>query len=349
MKKKFFALFAVCAVMLSVVNVGFADTKRRKKANNVNQLLALLPNSDAALTIDAKRFFGDALPQILSGNQPMLAGILAKLDEMKAKTGIDVKQFQQIAAGVNIISGVGNTYNFDPVVLARGQFNAAGLVSVAKIASNGKYREEKIGERTIYIFSPKEIVEQNKGKISNSMITKIIDEMLDGLSNELALTSYDNNTLALGSPARVREMFETNLRLTGEVMSLATRKPNAIVSFGASVPNGLAQIFDLDNDELGKNLNAIKFLSGSMDVLGTNTIVSMSAKTTNAEEAKELKETLDGLQVVGKAILGGAKSPDKKVYGRMLENAKIAQTGNEILLDLQVPQTDLNIIIGEKK
>jgi hypothetical protein len=349
MKKKIFALMAICAVMLSVVNVGFADTKRKKKTNNMNQLLALLPASDGALTIDAKRFFGDALPQILAGNQPMLAGILAKLDEMKAKTGIDVKQFQQIAIGVNAIKGTGNEYNFEPVVLARGQIKAAGLVSVAKIASNGKYREEKIGDRTVYVFSPKEIVEENKGKISNSMITKILDKMLDSFSNELALTTFDDNTLALGSLARVREMFETKTRLSSEVLSLVSRKPNAIINFGAAVPNGLSQIISLDNDELGKNLDAIRFLSGSMDVLGGNTIVAVSAKTVNAEQAKGLKETLDGLQVVGKAILGGAKSPDKKVYGRMLENAKIAQIGNEVNLDLQVSQTDLNVIIGEKK
>jgi hypothetical protein len=349
MKKKIFALMAICAVMLSVVNIGFADTKRKKKTNNMNQLLALLPASDGALTIDAKRFFNDALPQILSGNQPMLAGILAKLDEMKAKTGIDVRQFQQVAIGVNAVKGAGNDYNFEPVVLARGQFKAAGLVSVAKIASNGKYREEKIGDRTVYIFSPKEIVEENKGKISNSMITKILDKMLAGFSNELALTTYDDNTLAIGSAARVHEMFETKTRLSSEVLSLVSRKPNAIINFGAAVPNGLSQIISLDNDELGKNLDAIRFLSGSMDVLGGNTIVAVSAKTVNVEQAKGLKETLDGLQVVGKAILGGAKSPDKKVYGRMLENAKIAQTGNEVTLDLQVPQTDLNVIIGEKK
>jgi hypothetical protein len=349
MKNKFFALLTVCAVMLSAVSVGFADTKRQKKAKNENQLLALLPNSDAAMTVDSKRFFDDALPQILSGNQPMLAGILGKFDEIKSKTGIDAKQFQQVAIGVNAIKGEGNQYNFEPLLLARGQFNAAGLIAVAKIASNGKYREEKIGEKTVYVFSAKEIIEQNKGKISNSMIVKIVDKMLAGLSNDLAVTTYDNNTLALGSLARVREMFETKTRISGEVLGLVSRKPNSIINFGAKVPSGLSQFIDLDNDELGKNLDAIRFLSGSMDVLDGNTAVSMSAKTINAEQAKGLKDTLDGLQVVGKALLGGAKSPDKKVYARMVENAKIAQNGNEVMLDLQVQQADLNVIIGEKK
>ncbi|MEP6900894.1 MAG: hypothetical protein ABJA66_04040 [Actinomycetota bacterium] len=349
MKKKIFALLTVCAVVLSAANVSLANTKTKKKAKNDNQLLALLPPSDSAMTVDAKRFFGEALPQILSGNQPLLANILGKFDEIKTQTGIDPKQFQQVAIGVNTIKGAGNEYNFEPLLLARGQFNAAGLIAVAKIASNGKYREEKIGDKTVYVFSAKEIIEQNKGKITNSMISKILDKLLAGLSNELAVTTYDDKTLALGSLARVREMFEAKTRISGEVLGLISRKPNAIINFGAKVPSGLSQFIELDNDELGKNLDAIRLLSGSMDVLDGSTMVSMSAKTVNAEQAKGLKDTLDGLQAVGKALLGSAKSADKKVYARMIENAKIAQSGNEVMLDLQVQQTDLNVIIGAKK
>ncbi len=349
MKKKIFALLTVCAVCLSAVSVGFADTKRQKKAKNNNQLLMLLPPSDAAMTVDAKRFFGEALPQILSGNQPLLDEVLGKFDEIKTKTGIDFKQFHQIAIGVNAIKGEGKEYKFEPLLLARGQFNAAGLIAVAKIASNGKYREEKIGDRTVYVFSAKEIIEQNKGKITNSMISGILGKILAGLSDELAVTTYDDKTLALGSLVRVREIFETKTRIGDEVLSLVSRKPNAIINFGARVPNSMSQFLELDNDELGKNLDAIRFLSGSMDVLDGSTAVSMSAKTVNAEQAKGLKDTLDGLQGIGKALLGGSKSADKKVYGRMIENAKITQVGNEIKLDLQVPQSDINVILGAKK
>lgn len=349
MKKKIFAFLTVCTVVLSAISLSFADTKGKKKVKNDNQLLALLPPSDALMTVDAKRFFGEALPQILSGNQPLLAEILGKFDDIKTQTGIDVKQFQQVAVGVNAIKVSEKEYDFEPLLLARGQFNAAGLVAIAKIASNGKYREEKIGDKTVYAFSAREIIEQNKGKISNSMITKILDKMLAGLSNELAVTTYDNNTLALGSLVRVREMLETKVRIGGEVLEMISRKPNAIINFSAKVPNGLSQFVELDNDELGKNLDAIRFLNGSMDVLDGSTTVSMSAKTVNSEQAKGLKDTLDGLQTIGKALLGGSKSPDKKVYGRMIENAKIVQNGNEVMLNLQVPQADINVILGEKK
>ena len=347
MKKKIFTLLTVCSIVLSAFSVGFADTK--KKDNSSSQLLALLPPSDAVATINAKRLFGEALPQILSGNQPLLTEMSDKFDEIKSKTGIDLKQFEQIAVGVKATEVSATQYSLEPLLLARGQYSAAGLVAIAKIAANGKYREEKIGEHTIYVFSFKEMLEKNKAKVTNSMAVKIFDKLLAGLNNEMALTVYDNNTLAFGSVARLHEVFESKNKVFGEVLGAVTRKPDAIINFAAKLPNGLSQFLDLDNDELGKNLDAIRLLSGSMDVTTLGTSVSFSAKTVNAQQAKGLKDTLDGLQGFGKAIFGGAKNPDKKVYAKMVENAKIGLAGNEITLDLLVPQTDLDVIIGAKK
>src|ERR1043165_6950577 len=95
MKKKIFALLMVCAVVLSAVSVGFADPKDDKKAKTINQLLALLPPSDAAVAVDAKRFFGEALPQILTANQPLLTEITGRFDEIKSRTGIDYGQVRR--------------------------------------------------------------------------------------------------------------------------------------------------------------------------------------------------------------------------------------------------------------
>jgi len=348
MKNKIFALLMVCAVVLSAVGIGFAQTKDEKKAKTNNQLLALLPPSDAAMTVDAKRFFGEALPQILSVNQPLLTEILGKFDEIKTRTGIDFKQFQQVAVGISSIKSVENGYDFEPLVLGRGQFKADGLITIAKTASNGKYREEKIGNRTVYIFSPQEVIEQNKAKIGNSMLSDIFGKILVGLNKEMALTSYDDNTLVLGSLVRVREMFESKTRLSGEVLDLVSRKPNAIVNFGALVPNGLSQFIDLEDDELGNSLKGVRQLFGSVDVAGGNTTVAIVAKTAEAPQAKVLKDTIVGFQGFA-GILKGSKREDQKIYGRMLENTKVVQNGTEVTLDLQVPQTDLNVIVGAKK
>lgn len=348
MKKKIFALLMVCAVVLSAVGVGFADPKDEKKAKTNNPLLALLPPSDAAMTVDAKRFFGEALPQILSANQPLLTNILSKFDEIKTRTGIDFRQFQEVAIGVSSFKAVENGYDYEPLVLGRGQFKADAIITVAKTAANGKYREEKIGGRTVYVFSPQEVIEQNKGKIGKSALSDVFSKILVGLTKEMALTSYDDKTLALGSLARVREMFESKARISTDVLDLVSRKPNAIVNFGALVPNGLADFMALEDDDLGNSLRGIRRLFGSVDMSGGNTALSIVAKTAEAPQAKTLKDTLAGFQGFA-GILKGSKREDQKIYGRMLENTKIAQNANEVTIDLQVPQTDLNVIVGAKK
>lgn len=284
----------------------------------------------------------------------MLTDILGKIDEIKNNVGIDLRQFEQVAVGVKSKQISAADIDFEPIVLARGSFNAGALLAVAKVASKGKYREEKIGDKTVYVFTMKDLIDKNKPSTNNpqakdSIFEKAINKMFAGLSRELAVTVYDNNTLAIGSLARMRETFDTKTRISIEILNLVNRKPNAVISFGAKLPSGLSDFLNLDNDELGKNIDAIRQISGAMDVNDGNAVVSMMAKTLKPDQAQGLQETLQGLQVVGKALLGSSKSADKKVYGRMVDNAKISRNGNEVMLDLQVPNSDINLLIGEKK
>src|SRR5262245_52494526 len=112
MKKKIFALLTVWVVVFGLVGAGFAQTNGvSKTAKTNNQLPALLPPSDAALTVDTKRLSAEALPQILSANQPLLTEILGHLEEIKTRTGVDYKQFQQVVVGVSAIRVVENGYD----------------------------------------------------------------------------------------------------------------------------------------------------------------------------------------------------------------------------------------------
>jgi hypothetical protein len=180
------------------------------------------------------------------------------------------------------------------------------------------------------------------------MLSKIFNAVLKNMPDELAVTAFDAKTLALGSPARLRETFETKTKVGADVLALVNRKPGAIMSFGANTPNGLAQFIDLDDDELGKTLGAVRQVSGAMDMTAGSTAVSINAKTTDAGQAESLESTLVTLQQLGKGLLGGMGGKDKKVYSRMVSNLKIARTGTQVALDLQVPQTDINVLLGDK-
>ncbi len=178
MKTKLFALLIVFGFALNFLGTTFAEKQTKSK----NELVALLPASDGVMTLDAKRFFATALPQVLSGNKEMLDEIYAKIDEFKATTTIDIRQFEQIAVGVSAKTISENTNNYQTVALARGNINADSILMLAKFAYGGKHSEEKIGDRTIYIFSPKEIIEKNKPTAKNAMLQKVLNFILPHLS-----------------------------------------------------------------------------------------------------------------------------------------------------------------------
>ena len=342
MKYKIFTFVAAFAFLLNGVTVSFAQTKAN---NQTNQLAALLPNSDGVISLDVQRLLNESVPQVLSGKPQLISEINAKVDEIREKTGLDIRQFERVAIGVTIKQINAREVDLEPVFLARGKYNANALLSIGKLASNGKYREEKTGSRMIYVFSGKDIVAQNKPQTKNSWLDRAIDRMVSGLTKEIAVTSLDGNTLVFGSLARVRETLESKTRVGNEVLSLVNRKPNAVFSFGAKLPNGLSGFIDLDNDELGKTLDSIRQVSGAVEISDGNTALSVMAKTLKPEQAQGLHETLEGLQMLGKAFIGSGKGEDKKVYARMIDNARITRNLTEVSLNLQVPQTDINILL----
>ncbi|MEO6334206.1 MAG: hypothetical protein ABIO91_04410 [Pyrinomonadaceae bacterium] len=333
MKYKIFAVLVLAVLALNLVGSTFADSKVKKAG--ANDLVSLLPASDGVVTIDVKRFFVDALPKVLSSNQPMLAHVTGEIEKFQQKSGIDIRQFEYLAAGATTTKKVGEKkYDLDPVVIARGQISASALIGAAKLATKGKYTEERVGERTIYIFSGQGIVGNNAQVKSGDVV---------------AVTTIDTMTIAFGSLGRVRETLQGRSKVGTDLTSLLVRNPAAVTSFAAKLPAGMRSFIPIDNDELGKNIDSIQYVYGDADVAGENANLHMAARTLGAAQAKSLYETLEGLQMLGKAFLGSAKGADKQVYSRMIENAKFSVRSNEVTLDLTVPQRDIDILVGSLK
>lgn len=340
--------FLTAAFVLGLIAFSF-ETKTNAKTTA--ELAALLPASEIVMTFDAQKTLNTALPQILTANQEKLTEINAQIDEIKSKIGLDPRQFEQVAVGMKTTQIGAQTTEFDPFIFARGSFNSNQLITAAKLFSKGKYTEEKIGNRTIYVFKiePKSGAATSTKPAKNSMIGKILNSVFKNLSREIAVTAYDDNTLAFGTTARVREAFGTQKsKVSAEVLALANKNPNAILNFGGKMPRGLGAFLPLDNDEIGKTLDAINQVSGSLDVANGKSNLFVSAKTLKPEEAQQLYDTIDTLRTLGKMFLGGNKNADKQVYARMVENANITRTGTEVSLDLEVPQSDIDVIVGKK-
>ena len=341
MNRKILSIVTLSLLVLNAAGLSIAGPRKKAApAPQTSPLVAKLPASDAVAVIDARRIFDQAIPQILASKQDLLTKINGHIREMQAKTGIDIRKFDHVVIGANIKRGAGKDYDLDPVVLARGTMNAGSLIAAAKLGTNAGYREEKLGERTIYIFTPKSIADKNVPSSPG------VSAAIDHVPAEMAVSTLDTNTLVFGSLARVRETLEARSTVAPEITSLLSPRAASVFTFAARMPEGVKDMLPLDNDELGKNIESIKFLYGWTDVTAAGASMNVTARTTNSERAQGLYDTVTFLQQFGKGMLGNSKKPENAVYARLIDNAKVTKTGSDVALDLTVAQSDIDILLA---
>ena len=339
MNRKILSILTLMLLVLNAVTVSLADNPPKTKVRKqVDPLVMKLPASDAVAVIDARRFFDEALPRLLASQQGLLGKINGHLTEFQTKTGIDARKFDRMAIGANIKKEAVKDFDVDFVVLARGSINAGSLIAGAKLASNAGYREEKIAGHTAYIFTPKTVADKNASGAAATMAEKV--------PAELAVTAYDAATLAIGSPARVRDTLEAKAGVAPEITSLLTQRANPVLAFAARMPEGVRNLLPMDNDELGKNIDSIRFLHGWADIGAGNASLNLTAKAATAENAQGLYDTVGFLQNLGKGLLSNSKKPENVVFARLIESAKLTKTGADISLDLTIAQSDIDVLLG---
>ncbi len=348
MKTRIIAFSCLFALVLNFAGSAIADGPTKRKAR-AGQLATLLPPVDGIATLDVKRLFSTALPKVLSSNRAMLDKITDKIEQVKARTGIDIRQFDSLAIGATAKQIGPKKYDLDHVVIARGQVSSGSIIGAAKLAANGKYREEKTGGKTIYIISAKDIADQVKAGAGKAASPDLADKMTGHLAGEVALTALDANTIAFGNVDLVRQTVGPRPAVPNDLLPLLAKKEASVISFAGKVPNGMSEFLPLENDQLGKDIDSIRYVYGGMDIVGEAATLSITARTLQNQQAASLLETLEGLQLLGKALLGGNKNADKQVFTRMIENAKFSSAGNEVMLRLQVPQSDIDILVAGLK
>lgn len=347
MRSRTIALAVLVGLLLNVVGFAAGNSPRAKaKKRQSSRLISLLPASDAVAVFDSKRFLNNALPTVLAANQPLLSHITTKLSEIENKTGIDLRKFDEVAVGVAYKPVTATETDYDTVVLASGTVGTSALVGLARLATEGTYREEKLGTKTIFVFTPKAVIQKTTVTNPNSKIAAATDRLSKSFSKEIAIAAIDRNTIAVGSLNRVRETLEGRTHTGTDILGLLSTRADSIASFAGHVPGGISQMLPVENDQLGTSIRSIQYIAGSMDVTSLGTSVQLMARTKKPEQAASLKETLDGLQMIGGAVFGNSKRPDQQVYGRMIKSAKFEAKGTDVTLDVLVPQADIDALVA---
>lgn len=337
-------LSLLAAFVLLTTAMFVSGDAKKVSAQSASDLVSQLPASDAVATLNLKRVMSDALPQLLASQPAKLAELNAKIEEVKAKTGIDLRQFEQVAMGVNLVPGRAGAVEADPFLLMRGSFNAAGLIAVGKIAAKGKFRQEQISGTTVSIITMPESTKPAAGQ-QDGKIEKAIDQSMSG---EFAVYPFDTNTLAFGKLSKVRSVL-TNKTATNHVSAdlttLVNRNPNALMSFAGNVPTGTSTSFGMGNDQIGRIIASLRQMFGSVDINDGNTSLLLSARTAEEPQAKELEDSLLGLQMLGKGFLGSKGDEKSQAITRAVGNLKITRSLSEVQLQANISQADLDVLI----
>jgi hypothetical protein len=297
--------------------------------------MSSLPESDAVAHVKVNQLLSEAMPQILAGNPAKLSEVNASIEQFKTRTGLDPRMFQQVALGVSFSYPAEGLIKAQTIALANGSFSSAAMVAAGRVASNGKYREEKYQDKTIYVFTLEESI-----KLFGIFDVKI---------RELAAAPLDTNTLALGDPSGVRAAIDVSRGrkdANAELIALASRDPNAIIGFGANMSEQLVGSLDIGNAPIAADLKTLRQVYGSVGTTTTDLQLFLAARAVNANAAKSLGDTLEGLKQFG-ALLVGRLSGAKGVLAKSaLTNMKILTDANELQIRTSVAQAEVGPLLG---
>jgi hypothetical protein len=324
------------AITTGMVVEGRAQTRNRNTARPAApNLMSSLPDSDAVAQVKVKQLLNEAMPRMLANNPTKLSEINASIDKFKDRTGLDPRMFQQLALGVRFTYPIEGVTKAQTVALANGSFSAAAMMAAGRVASNGKYREEKYRDKTIYIFTLNE----------NIKLLGVFDVTI----GELAAAPLDTNTLALGDPAGVRAAIDVprnRKNANPELIALANHDPNAIIGFGANMSEQLVENLDIGNAPIATDLKALRQVYGSVGTTTTDLQLFLAARAVNATAAKSLSDTLEGLKIFGAAMVGRLSGAKGVLAKSALSNMKIVADANELQIRTSVAQAEIGPLFG---
>ena len=325
----------IAALVVSLHANGLAQTRSRPSPPVAPSLLSALPESDAVAQVKVKRLLYEVLPSVMANNPAKLAELNANIDNFKTRTGLDPRTFDQLAIGVRYTYPTEGITKLITAGLAKGTFNAGAMVAAGRLASNGKYREEKYQGKSVYIFTLDESIR----------LFGIIDLKL----RELAASPIDANTLALGDPNSVRSVIDASAgrkRNNVDLIALATRNPGAIIGFGGNISPQVLKNLDVGNASFAGDLSGIRQAYGSVDTNEKDVAIFIGAKTVDADSAKNLGDTIEGLKQFGALFMGRLTGAKGVLAKSALTNLKITTQANELQITTAVAQADIGPLMG---
>jgi hypothetical protein len=293
-----------------------------------------LPASDAFLTLDVRTLFAEVIPRAFAADKARLAQVGADVDEFKARTGIDAREFDTLAVGARIVPLPSGATKIDRVTaVARGRFRPDALIASARAAAKGGLAEQAYGGKTVYVSTINDRIK------------------LFGLAKmhvrELAFAVLDQNTLALGEPEDVRAAIDAQAGRGRADMSLLNfpRGAGDFLAFAGNVPAGaLAGVESGLSPNVDRAIASVRGFYGTVGSTTAGVQLMTTLRAGTAADARQLYDVADALRQMAPGFI--AMAGPRWAFARgMVDSMKVTTKGNEVQMRLDIPQADIATVL----
>ena len=117
-----------------------------------------------------RRVLIDVLPRVLPEKQ--LAEMKAGIDKIKQSTGFDLHNIENAVLTMRFSKSASGSPAPEFLLIVRGAFNADALLSLARMALQGKYQEEKYGSKTLTTLNMGDCLSRATAKTTTLCLSK---------------------------------------------------------------------------------------------------------------------------------------------------------------------------------
>ena len=319
MKKQLTRSIALLALILCTASAAVSQTATSSLAN--------LPEADTLVYINPQRIINEAVPKLMPEKD--VAGMREAFAMAKQQAGIDPSKIEYIVIATRFQRPTPDL-NFQPaefMIVVSGDMSSESLITLARMASGGKLRDEKYGSKTLSLMTIDEIAKQaEKMPILKSF-------------SQVGIVALNATTIAAGSPAYLRSAIDAgdgNGRIAAESLNSLLRDPNVLVSVAGSPWGAFAKSFGMMGT--AGNPRPPRCESGLGDFYAALTMDATDFKlrgmmnADNPDTAKIINNLLSGLLQHGISAI-----PDKSAQA-MLKGVSMTAENDEVVLQANFPQ-----------
>lgn len=299
--------------------------------------LANLPEADMLIYVNPQRILNDALPKFLPPND--LENMRKTFADAKQHAGVDPTKIQYIVMAIRFRKPTADL-NFQPpevMVMTGGDFNAEALMGLARMASDGKLRDESYGGKTLGLMTIEPIAKESE---KNPLLKYF---------SELGVVTLNANTIATGTPGYLRAAIDAadgRGRISTEALNSLVRDPNALISIAGSPWGSFSKSFGMLGTETTPRTprcdSRIGDFYSALTMDSTNFMIRGMSNADNPDTARIFANLYTGmLQYAGKSI------PDPAAQS-LLKGLTITAEGDEVLVRADFPQQMVLDLIKEQ-